>query len=66
MRFILVKSMKYIVAKNGYKLIGRLVVFHTKCVGSSPTSHTIQIKKGAYILPRIPISLMAKLDASNI
>ena len=26
--------------KNGYKLIGRLIVFHTKCVGSNPTSHT--------------------------
>lgn len=36
--------------KNGYKLIGRLVVFHTKCVGSNPTSHTTKNYKKPFPL----------------
>ena len=36
---ILIYPLKYLFRVNGYKLIGRLVVFHTKCVGSNPTSH---------------------------
>ena len=39
--------------KNGYKLIGRLIVFHTKCVGSNPTSHTIKNYKKLFPLKPI-------------
>jgi hypothetical protein len=35
---------------NGYRLIGRPIVFQTKSVGSSPTSHKILIREKTLII----------------